>query len=203
VILNPSNAGNSVARNQIIDYMMECGADYLLFMDGDIEIVPFSSFAMMRYMESCGRQLGSIGADSAGQSPNRYQVSPCLYGIRGMRLEDVNLVAWTQYGMFRRAVFEEGVRFDENPPFQGPGWGFEDNDLAFQMEVKGFRNQRFMGMVYLHRAMQSSVRIMRQLGLDPHALYETRKRYVIDKWAPVREIESGPLAIVRRVSMRL
>ena len=202
-ILNPVNTGNSVARNQMIDYMMECGADYVLFMDGDIEIVPFSSFAMLRYMENCGHQLGSIGADSWGQTPSRHQASPSLYTVDGLRIEDTNLVAWTQYGMFRRSVFEQGIRFDENGPFQGPGWGFEDNDLAFQMEMKGYRNQRFMGMVYLHRAARSSVRILRQVGLDPNALYQRRKQYVIDKWASVSPINTGPLALVRQAYMQL
>jgi glycosyltransferase involved in cell wall biosynthesis len=203
IILNPENTGNSVARNQIIDYMMECGADYLLFMDGDIEVVPFSSLAMLRYMENCGHRLGCIGADSNGQTAARHQASRCLYTIEGMRTEDVNLVAWTQYGMFRRAVFEQGVRFDERGPFTGPGWGFEDNDLAFQMELKGFRNQRFFGMVYLHRAPRSSVRTMRQLGIDPGALYARRKQYVIDKWASIPHINNGPLALIRRIQMQL
>jgi len=202
-ILNPKNSGNSVARNQIIDYMLECGADYVLFMDGDIEIVPFSSFAMLRYMENCGHRLGCIGADSSSHTSARNQASQCLYAIDSKRIEDVNYLAWTQYGMFRRAVFEQDVRFDESGPFQGPGWGLEDNDLAFQMEMRGFRNQRFMGMVYLHRSMQSSVRILRQLGLDPNALYKRRRQHVIEKWASVPHINDGPLALVRRFQTQL
>jgi glycosyltransferase involved in cell wall biosynthesis len=202
-ILNRENRGNSVARNQIIEYMLECCADYVLFMDGDIEVVPFSSFAMLRYMENSGGQLGCIGADSWGQSPDPLRVSPCLYSLDGMRLEDLNLVAWTQYGMFRRAVFERGIRFDERGPFEGPGWGFEDNDLAFQMDVEGFRNQRFFGMTYLHRAARSSVRIMRQIGLDPHAIFERRRQYVINKWASVVPINDGPLVLVRRAVIQV
>lgn len=202
LILNPENFGNSIARNQIIDYLMESGADYLLFMDGDIEIIPFSSFAMFRYMENCGYSLGCIGADSAGQTPARDRATPFLYSVDGLRTEDVDLVAWTQYGMFRRAVFEQGVRFDENGPFRGPGWGFEDNDLAFQMKIKGFRNQRFFGTVYLHRAAQSSIRIMQQLGFDAKLFYDRRKQYVIDKWAPIAHINNGPLNLVRRVQIR-
>jgi hypothetical protein len=42
-IFNSSNRGSSVARNQIIDCMRARDADYLLFVDGDIELVPFSS----------------------------------------------------------------------------------------------------------------------------------------------------------------
>ncbi|HUB31527.1 MAG TPA: glycosyltransferase [Bryobacteraceae bacterium] len=202
-LYNRENLGNSVARNQILDYVRECDADYVLFMDGDIEIVPFSSFAMMRYMENCGRQLGCIGADSGGQTPNRPSASPYLFSISGLQLQTVNLVAWTQYGMFRREVFEDGVRFDEADPFRGPGWGFEDNDLAFQMDMKGYLNQRFYGMVYLHRAMCSSIRIMRGMGIDASALYQRRKQYTISKWAAIPRIASGPLLDVRRVELRL
>ena len=71
LISNRDNLGNSIARNQIIDYMLACDADYLLFMDGDIEIVPFSSFAMLRYMENSGHQLGCIGADSGADTAPR------------------------------------------------------------------------------------------------------------------------------------
>ncbi len=201
-VLNRENLGNSVARNQILDYMRECDADYVLFMDGDIEIVPFSSFAMLRYMENCGRELGCIGADSLGQTANRAAASPYLFSIAGLKLQTVNLVAWTQYGMFRREVFEDGIRFDEAAPFRGPGWGFEDNDLAFQMDVKGYVNQRFHGMVYLHRAMCSSIRIMRGMGIDAGALYQRRKQYTISKWSTVPRIATGPLMDVRRVEMR-
>jgi len=200
-ILNRENLGNSIARNQIIDYALACDADYLLFMDGDIEIVPFSSFAMLRYMGNNGRRLGCIGADSAWQTPDRTQASACLYTIDGCKLDTTNLVAWTQYGMFRRAIFEDGCRFDENAPFNQAGWGFEDNDLAFQMEMKGYLNQRFFGMVYLHRAARSSIRIMREQGIDPASRYAQRRQYVIDKWASVPQINNDPLVYVRRVSM--
>ena len=37
-IFNKENLGNSIARNQIIDVMLQWKADYLLFIDGDIEV---------------------------------------------------------------------------------------------------------------------------------------------------------------------
>jgi glycosyltransferase involved in cell wall biosynthesis len=201
LILNCSNRGNSIARNQIIDHAREAGADYVLFMDSDIEVVPFSSFAMLRHMENSGRQLGCVGADSAGQTPQRLRASPCFYAIE--RVETVNVVAWTQYGMFRREVFDEGVRFDESGPFDGAGWGYEDNDLAFQMETRGFANQRFFGMTYLHRDARSSVRILRSQGIDAGALCARRRQYVIDKWAAVPPINDGPLAVIRRFTAQV
>lgn len=200
-ILNDHNLGNSVARNQIIDYMLRCDADYVLLMDGDIEVVPFSSFAMLRYMEHQGSRLGCIGACSAGQTPFRERASRSLFRIG--KVETTNLCAWTQYGMFRKEIFIEGVRFDEGGPFTGPGWGFEDNDLAFQMEIKGFLNQRFFGMTYLHRDVRSSVRLMKGLGINVDSLYEKRKQYILDKWGCVAGINQGPLQYVRAVQIWL
>lgn len=200
-IYNKTNLGNSIARNQMIDYMRQCAADYLLLMDGDIEIVPFSSFAMLRYMENNGRRLGCIGADSVGQTPFRNRASPCFYNIH--QVESTNLIAWTQYGMFRREVFEDGVRFDESYPFNQAGWGFEDNDLAFQMEMKGYLNQRFFGLIYLHRNKRSSVKHLRASGCDVNRIFGQRKDYLIEKWASVPTINAGPLVAIRRINFRL
>lgn len=203
LIFNKRNLGNSIARNQIVDYAREVDADYILFVDGDIEVVPFSSFAMLRYLENNGHRLGCIGADSVGQTPFRERATPAFYAIDGARIETTALVAWTQYGLFRVDMFRDGVRFDETEPFNQAGWGFEDNDLAFQMEIKGYLNQRFFGMTYLHRNARSSIRIMREKGIDAASLYARRKQYVIEKWASVSSINAGPLMDVRRVEMRI
>jgi len=81
LILNPKNLGSSIARNQIIDYVLAAGADYLLFMDGDIEVVPFSSFSMLRYMENQGSQLGCIGAHSQWQTLTASGPAAQIYGL--------------------------------------------------------------------------------------------------------------------------
>jgi len=156
----------------------------------------------LQALEKRGHRLGCIGADCLEHTPNRAQASACLYTIDGCKLETTTLLAWTQYGMFWRAVFEDGCRFEENAPFNQVGWGFEDNDLAFQMEMKGYLNQRFFGMTYLHRAARSSIRIMREQGVDVTTLYKQRKQFVIDKWAATPQINKGPLVEVRRAFIR-
>jgi GT2 family glycosyltransferase len=202
-ILNAENRGSSVARNQIIDCALGArSADYLLFTDGDIEVIPFSSFAMLRHMENNGHRLGCVGAAMYGQSPARERTTPFLYSLAGLQVDEDNLLAWTQYGMFRREVFEAGVRFDESAPFDREGWGCEDNDLAFQMHVKGYLIRRFNGMTYLHRDINSSVRVLRALGVDPSANYEQRRRYVVQKWEGTPAIDGGPLKQLRNFRMR-
>jgi glycosyltransferase involved in cell wall biosynthesis len=202
-IFNERNLGNSIARNQIIDVMLQRGADYLLMTDGDVELVPFSSFAMLRHMENSGSRLGCVGADHWGQSPHPEQVTPFLYSLQDCGIESTDLIAFTQYGMFRRAVFEDGVRFEEGGPFAGPGWGYEDNDLAFQMQARGYVIQSFSGVTYLHRDARSSVRIMREQGIDAARICAQRQQYVVHKWADVSPINSGPLMIVRDIQIGL
>jgi glycosyltransferase involved in cell wall biosynthesis len=198
LILNPSNLGNTLARNQIVEYALEVGADYLLMLDGDVELVPFSSFAMLRYLENAGHQLGALGANHWGCTSDRRQASPCLYSLDGLPVETSPSIAYTQYGLFRAEVFQRGVRFERRGPFGGPGWGFEDNDLAFEMAVRGYTNLGFKGMLYLHRDLRSSVRIMRAQGIDAAGLCERRKQFVIDKWAGTPGVDDGPLDVIRQ-----
>jgi hypothetical protein len=202
-ILNDRNCGSSIARNQVIDSLLDINGDYLLFMDGDIEIVSFSSYAMLQHMENSGHLLACIGPDSFGFTSLRSRASKYLFSLKDCRIEETRLVAWTQYGLFRSEIFEKGIRFDENEPFNREGWGFEDNDLAFQISHNGYRNHRFFGVTYLHRSHHSSIRTMRALGIDANAIYKQRKRYIIKKWRDIPSINNGPLNEVRNIHLRL
>lgn len=196
-ILNRENLGNCIARNQIIDAMLECDADYILFIDGDIEVVPFSSFAMMRYLEDSGRQVGSLGAFSFQTATIRQDASPFHFSVRSGPIVESLDVTSSGYGMYRRAVFEAGIRFEEAEPFRGAGWGFEDNDLAFQMDVKGFLKTHFHGMTFLHRDVQSSVKNMLEQGIDATAACARRQQYLLEKWSSVPHLAQGPLVTLR------
>jgi len=203
-IFNPVNMGSSIARNLILGQMREFDADYILFIDGDIEIVPFSSYAMLRYMEKGGPSLGCVGADfrEQAQTLDREKASTSLFHIDGRSVVTASLICPTQYGMFRRAVFDDGVRFEETGPFNGAGWGFEDNDLAFQMVVKRYLIQGFLGMVYLHRTPGSSVKIMRENGIEADAIFERRRQFIMDKWSAVPSIRKGLLAILEKTEFQ-
>jgi glycosyl transferase family 2/methyltransferase family protein len=193
-IMNHENLGCSVARNQIIDYMLGVGADYILMMDGDVEVVPFSSYAMLRYMENNGDQVGCVGIlGPRSDTIYREKATPCLYNVDPRLIKEINSIAFTWYGLFRRKIFEDGVRLDEAEPLKGVGWGCEDQDMAFQMTVKKYRIHGFTGMTFLHRARHSSVSIMKAQGIDAKDLYFKRKQYIIDKWSSVPEIKNGPL----------
>ncbi|MBV9327140.1 MAG: glycosyltransferase [Chloroflexi bacterium] len=191
-IYNEVNTGNCIARNQIIDYALEVNADLLLLVDGDVEVVPFSSVAMVRYMTQYGDRLGCLGVDSAGQTPERQLATKTFPVVQPEQVQTSSLVAWTQYGMFRCQVFSDGVRFEESPPFDQPGWGFEDNDLAFQMVVRDFLIQHVVDVRYLHRHVRSSVLNLRAEGVDVAYLCARRREFVLNKWSTIARIQ-GPL----------
>jgi glycosyltransferase involved in cell wall biosynthesis len=200
-LFNRENRGISAARNQLIEHFLATGGDYALFVDGDIEPAPFSSFAMLRHMESAGRVLGALGAYSHDHTTERRHSTPYLFHVEPKLVETLSTVVTTGYGMFRREVFEAGVRFDASGPFEQPGWGFEDNDLAFQLTVKGFAVRRFRGVRFLHRSVRSSIPLLRRHGHDPADAFRRRQQHLIAKWEGVPLINDGPLAEVRRARL--
>lgn len=171
-----SNRGISAARNFLIN--AQVGQTYILLMDGDIEVVPFSVHTMARYLE-CHPEVGCIGAYSGSFSDDRAVVSPRFTEILEHRVKGDIFCAWTQYGLFRASMFSLGLVFDERGPMGVPGWGFEDTDLYLAMTMAKFQCRYFGGMVYLHRALHSSWKYLPDLV----PVFQARKEYLLTKWA--------------------
>lgn len=195
LILNERNLGNSIARNQIIEWALKEKAKYLLFTDGDLEVIPWSVSALAAYLDVAPTD-GCAGLTSVGCTPKREHISPHFVEVFSQHADRVQLVAWTQYGLFRMSMFEQGLRFEEGGPYGGPGWGFEDNELWLQMKQNRWESVSFFGANYLHRARQSSVRNLREDGQDPKALYDARKAYLLRKWGsdPIMKLEAAKIA---------
>ncbi len=188
------NRGISKGRNKMIDYALKHDAEYVLLIDGDIEPVPVSVYSMMRYLD-CHKEAGCIGAYSANYTKERDKTTKALLDIPEIRVKHDIDVAWTQYGLFRMEMFKQGIRFDEDGPFGEPGWGFEDDDLCYQMLEKGWTNPYFGGMRYLHRNIRSSWVHIEKQGYDVKAMFNKRKEFLVNKWRK-RGYNSGKLNIV-------
>jgi glycosyltransferase involved in cell wall biosynthesis len=187
LLINDRNMGNSIARNAVIRQGLSRGAGYIAFVDGDIEVVPWSLYAMLKYLVDSN--AGCLGANSASCTNVREKVDrDCAYIPESFIKADVRC-AWTQYGVFRSDMFLEGIRFEERGPFGGPGWGMEDVDLYVQMKVAGYRCEYFSGMVYLHRDRNSSIPLLERDGVDPQEAYDSRKAYLVNKWMRVKEAQ--------------
>ncbi len=181
ILSRDENQGISKGRNIIIDVARTFNPTYHLMLDGDIEVVPLSVYQMMRYLE-CHKDYGCIGAYSSNYSKERDHVAKNLYEIPEGRVKGDIKIAWTQYGLFRAIMFEQGIRFDESGPFGEPGWGFEDDDFFYQMIMQGWESKYFGGMCYLHRNIRSSWPNLRAEGVDIDSMFKKRKEYLINKW---------------------
>ncbi len=189
-----ANLGISVGRNAVLDMAVGLDSTFVMFMDGDIEIVPLSAYVMYRYME-CHQDLGCIGAYSSSYTRDRKHATQRLYEIPENRVKGNIKIAWTQYGLFRCAMFQQGIRFDEHGPFGLPGWGFEDDDFYYQMVEKGWESKYFGGMCYLHRNIRSSWPNLEAAGVHVPTMFKKRKEYLLRKWQ-TKALPSGILKAI-------
>jgi glycosyltransferase involved in cell wall biosynthesis len=165
-ILNDDNLGSSTARNQGLDH---CQGDVLL-LDSDILYIP-GSFA---YLASLSRESGMACAGFHHFTYTRVK-EEAWRDLVGKRPKTVPTeFAYTHYGYYRAEAFQK-CRFDEN---FGTGWGFEDDDLTYQMRVFNMASICVRAK-YFHRK-KSSVAHLKSRGLSSRI--GPRLKYFRTKW---------------------
>ncbi len=174
-----ANRGNSIARNHVIK--MASDYEYTFFLDGDIWCVPFSAWALLQNIKEDVGVLGLFSGDwteDVGKASSELVVIP----PRCIETRLPGTCAWTQYGLFRNELWKAGIHFDTAPGlFDGPGWGFEDNDLGMQISKRGFKNQCAVGAcTYAHLKYHSSLDHLDSTKWRD--LFEKRRRYLVKKW---------------------
>ena len=131
-IKNSDNLGISKGKNQGIDASK---GEYIMLIDGDIIPVPNCIRLLLEYMEA------NKDCDAMGFPPNKfsnmrnkhqekYHEDYC-HKLVNIHIHPGHCV---YFGMYRRTVFERGVRFDED---YGVGYGYEDLDTYMQMKKLG------------------------------------------------------------------
>ena len=179
-LMECTNSGQSIARNNIIESALASKVDYLLMVDGDVELIPFSSHALLRFVTE-HTPYGCLGfySPNCTHLEDGSAAKECRVIVPEMVSEQF-LIAWTQYGLFDMKVFRDGVRFDTSPCFRGPGWGLEDDDLCIQMAEKGYKCANTRWFRYMHRRRHSSLKSLDR-DLASKVFYQ-RKAYVNAKW---------------------
>lgn len=177
-IICTENRGSSIARNLLIDASTD--SDFLLLMDGDIEVVPSSIVEMVGYLQD-HPDLSCLSPDPRQSVQHRDQVKLVPRPFGPDRLSTDALMYVCGYGLFRRSVFNT-VRFDEAGPFGEAGWGHEDDDVWMQMVEQGYMAQYVSGMAYLHRSPRSSWVHLQNQGVDVLETFQRRKEYLLAKW---------------------
>lgn len=176
VLGRENSIGSSCLRNDIINLSVE--SDYLLLVDGDIEIIPGSVVALVAHLQ-VNPEIACLAMDPIGQTTVRSEASPRMELVRGTSVDPLMYVCG--YGLFRRRVFQS-VRFNEGGPFAEVGWGSEDDDLYLQMRVHGFECRYATGYTYLHSRPRSSWDSLRQLSVNPEESFQKRRAYLLSLW---------------------
>jgi glycosyltransferase involved in cell wall biosynthesis len=171
-IKNEENRGISIGKNQGIN---ASSGDYLLLLDGDVVPVPNSISLMMEFLDE------HENIHAIGMYPNKFVNEPNS-GHKVMHEEycyelfepALHRCACLFYGMYKREMFDYGLRMTEEGEFGQPGYGWEDHDFYLKMKRMGY--QQYAADInsprgrYFHK-INSSIRNM------GHETYrETSKR---------------------------
>lgn len=180
-IANWENKGISVGKNQCIN---AAKGEYVLLLDGDVVPVKDSVKCLIEWMDT-HQECNAIGF-----YPNKFSVEPNKemtwhHEEVCHELFDVKESPTTClfYGLFRRKIFDDGLRMDESGPFGEVGYGWEDHDFYMQMKERGITQYvahiNHAGGKYYH-AINSSIRAM---GREKY-METSRKRnkYFKEKW---------------------
>lgn len=180
-IKNKVNQGISIGKNQGID---ACKGKYIIMLDGDVIPVPNSLTLLYHFIEDNPHMM-AVGFLPQKWSNQRNKVGQDYHETYCHSIRDAHEIqkACIYYGIFRRSIFDEGLRFDETGPFGKVGYGWEDHDFFMEMKKRGIKqyavhiNDR--SGLYFH-AVNSSIRAMGRTNYLE--LYNDREKYYRDKW---------------------
>lgn len=199
------HVGQCAARNAMIDMARSEHYDYIMMLDGDVEIIPFSSFAMMRYLWRYWPvyKVGCIGMYSLNCTHQwDNAVAEECRCIKEFMVSEDTPIAWTNYGMFVGEMFDPGgIRFDTAEPFQGIGWGLEDDDLYLQMVLRGWKSVNTKYFRHMHRRRHSSIKLIGEILASN--IFEKRREYIVQKWKNEPTAQAVLMSVARHRLPRL
>jgi len=180
-IANGGNLGISKGKNQGIDASL---GDYIMMIDGDVVPVPGSIHRLHNYMCSY-HDIMALGFHPNKWSNQKNKGTELHHETYCNRLVDITESKGhcCYYGMYRREIFDAGVRFDER---YGPGYGYEDLDFYLTMKAAGFKQHvcHINGPAgkYYH-AINSSIRVMGREAYNKSN--NEREKIFNEKWGAV------------------
>lgn len=186
------NMGAGPGRNSGLDAAGEC--DYLLMLDGGIRPLRDGTRRMLDYLDAhvdvdvLGVEIADFETDYDKAWRRWPQPIPEAHVYKN------TMLTHTAYCLARYKAFD-GWRFSEEGPFGQPGWGADDNELAFRWTDGGIEVRVIAcgcsqgvpcnGAHPYRRGSGSFQRLFQDTGIWPNqfgSVYEQRVVYLQQNW---------------------
>ena len=177
------NLGAGPGRNAGLAAWDERPTPFTLMLDGGILPLRGGAVAMKRYL------LEHLDVDVISPEVATCFTTDEALADRRMLLIDPEhcfaqrALSSTAYCLCRASAW--CVRFSEDGPFGEPGWGVDDNDMAFRWDTAGVLHYDFQGPLVYRRASGSFARIQKETGFSANgygSVYEKRLVKLEQEW---------------------
>lgn len=152
-ILSPTNIGNSLSRNQLVE---KSKYEYVVFLDGDIVPIENSIEELVKFMVN-NPKYAVLGYDFSSCTTELENTTPVESGIDEKDiLENHHRIAFTQYGIFKKSALVK-CPFPSFYPFNQEGWGAEDDLVGVAISDNKLGSiGTITGRTYFHNHPKSS-----------------------------------------------
>lgn len=181
--IHRNNNGAGPGRNAGLDVVGRF--DYVLMLDGGIRPLVGGTAKMLEFLDN-NRDVDVIGVEIADfeldptkawrRWPDRINRSDTYRNTR---------LSHTAYCLARHKAFD-GIRFCEEGPFGEPGWGADDDELAYQWHEKNIVVNVVVGIHPFRRGSGSFRRLFKETGIWPNqygSVYEKRVVWLQHHWS--------------------
>lgn len=182
VVVNRENNGAGPGRNSGLD---AAGVfDYALMLDGGIRPLIGGTEKMLDYLEMVP------GCDVIGVEIPDFETDESKAWRRWPKVISEKItyqnyrLSHTAYCLSRACAWD-GFRFCEIGPFSEPGWGADDDEMAYQWRDAGIVVDVVTGVHPYRRGSGSFNRLYRETGIWPNqygSVYEQRVVWLQQNW---------------------
>jgi len=181
--IHKENDGAGPGRNAGLDAAEPY--DYVLMLDGGIRPLRGGTEQMLEYLERIpeadviGVEIPHFETDynrAWRRWPNPIEITDTYQNLR---------LSHTAYCLARFQAFD-GLRFCEEGPFGEPGWGADDDEMAYQWREAGIVVHVVVDIHPYRRGSGSFRRLWQETGIWPNqygSVYEQRVVWLQQNWA--------------------
>lgn len=184
IAVNKENDGAGPGRNRGIEAAWPF--DYALFLDGGMRpllpgVRPMLDFLLRRQDVDV---LGLAWHDLETDVELAWRRWP-FDEITDDMTYRYSMLSLTNYCLTNRRAWENGLRFEERGPWGEPGWGADDDEMAYQWRRAGIVIHAIQNVKAYRRGSGSFRRLFQETGIWPNqygSTYEKRVVWLMHHW---------------------